>query len=204
MIDGFLADVGGIGLLWLCLLAFGLAFGEAALFMDLLVPGEVGMVVLGAAAADAGHPVPLLVAFAAAGALAGDTVSYALGRRYGRSLIQRFRLLRRRLEPVVDEAERHFEEHGGRSVFVARFVGALRAVVPVVAGISRLPVRTFLAFDAPAAVVWAALTMSLGALLGPQVADRVDQVGTVVSVVAVVALAAWWWRRRRKRRQDSA
>ena len=204
MLDGFLADVGGLGLLWLCLLAFGLAFGETAMFMDLLVPGEVGMVIVGAAAADAGEPVPLLVASAAAGAICGDTTSYALGRRFGRPLVHRFALARRRFEPVIDEAERHFATHGGRSVFFGRFVGALRAVVPFVAGIARLPLRTFLAWNVAASVLWAGVVVTLGAVLGRSVADRVDQVGTVVSVVVVLALGAWWWRRRRRRAASGA
>lgn len=203
MLDGFLADVGGIGLVWLCLLGFGLAFGETAMFMDLLVPGEVGMVVVGAAAAEGGEPVVAVVACAALGAVCGDTASYGLGRRYGRGLIHRFALTRRRLEPVVDDAERHFAEHGGRSVFVARFVGALRAVVPFVAGIGRLRFRTFLAWNLVASVLWAGLVVSLGAWLGRGIADRVDQVGTGISVVALALVGLWWFRRRRRRRVAS-
>lgn len=198
MLDGFLADVGGLGLVWLCVLAFGLAFAETAMFMDLLVPGEVGMVVVGAAAAEADLPVPAVVACAALGALAGDTVSYGLGRRFGRPLIGRFRVTRRRIGPVVDDAERHFAEHGGRSVFFARFVGALRAVVPFVAGISRLPFGTFLAWNAAASLLWAGAVVTLGAVLGRTVADQVDRVSTLLSVVVLLGLGIWWWRRRRR------
>ena len=202
MLDSFLADVGGLGLVWLCVLAFGLAFGETAMFMDLLVPGEVGMVVVGAAAAEADLPVPVVIGCATLGAICGDSVSYSLGRRFGRPLIGRFRVVRRRIGPVVDDAERHFAEHGGRSVFFARFVGALRAVVPFVAGIARLRLRTFLAWNAAASVLWAGLVISLGALLGEQVAGRVDQVSTVVSVVVLVGLGVWWWRRRHRTAAD--
>jgi membrane protein DedA with SNARE-associated domain len=198
VLDGFLADVGGLGLLWLCVLAFGLAFAETAMFLDLLVPGEVGMVVVGAAAAEADLPVPALVACAALGAIAGDTASYGLGRRFGRPLIGRFRVTRRRIGPVVDDAERHFAEHGGRSVFFARFVGALRAVVPFVAGIARLRFGTFLAWNAAASVLWAGLVITIGAVLGRSVADQVDRASTVVSGAVLLALGVWWWRRRRR------
>ncbi len=197
MLDSFLADLGGIGLVWLCVLAFALAFGETALFTDLVVPGEVGMVVVGAAAAEAGRPIPALVACATLGAISGDSVSYALGRRFGRPLLGRFRFTRRRMGPVVDRAERHFAEHGGRSVFLARFVGALRAVVPFVAGIARLPVRTFLAWNAAASLLWAGAIVTLGAVAGKGVASLLERVSTAVSVVVLLALAAWWWRRRR-------
>ncbi len=204
MLDGLLTDLSGLGLLGLCLLAAGLAFGETAMFLDLIVPGEVGMIIVGAAASEAGVPVPVVVLAAAVGAMAGDAASYAMGRRWGRAIIDHFALSRRRLGPLVDAAEAHFAQHGGRSVFAARWVGALRAVVPFVAGMGRLRFGTFLLWNAAASILWAGAAVGAGAVLGRSIADQVDRAGTILSVVVLVALAVWGLRRRARHRAVAA
>lgn len=194
MLTDVVDALGDLGLVGLCLAVAFLAFSETAILLDLAVPGEVGLVLGGAAAASAGHPVVVVIAAAALGALAGDSLSYTVGRRWGRPLIERFRWTRRRLLPVVDRAEHHFAEHGGRSVFIGRWIGALRAVVPFVAGIGRLRVATFLLWNVAASISWATTVVLVGFWLGEPVADTVDRIGTVVSVAAVVAIGlAWWW-----------
>lgn len=187
--------------LGLCIAVGLLAFGETAVLLDLFVPGEVGLVLAGAAAAAGDHPTALIAAAAAIGAFAGDTTSYAIGRHWGRGLLDRFGLLRRRLSSAVERAEDHFERHGGRSVFIARWIGALRAVVPFVAGVSRLAVASFLAWNAAASLLWAGTVVVAGALLGRHIASTVDRIGTVISIVAIAAIAGvFLWRQVRSKR----
>lgn len=197
MVTDLIDALGDLGLFGLCLAVAFLAFSETAILLDLVVPGEVGLVLGGAAAAAAGHPVAPVVAAAALGATAGDTTSYLIGRRWGRPLIARFSITRRRFGPVIERAEAHFEEHGGRSVFFGRFVGALRAVVPFVAGVGRLPVGRFLEWNAAASILWGGSVVLAGYWLGEPVADTVDRIGTALSLAVVAVIAgAWWWRRR--------
>lgn len=183
---------------WLHLAAGGLAFGETAIFLDLLVPGEVGMVVVGASAAAGDHSLPLVIAAAAIGATAGDSASYAIGRFAGRPLLCRWEPVRRRMGPKIERAGKLFERRGGPTVFFARFVGALRAIAPLVAGIERMRFPTFLAWNAAASVVWATTTVSLGWFLGDRIAAVVDRGGWGVSAIVLVAAAVWWWRRHRR------
>ena len=197
MVTDLLERLGELSTVGLCVAVALLAFSETAILLDLAVPGEVGLVLAGAAAAHGDHPVAAVVLAGAVGATAGDTVSYLVGRRWGRAVIERFALTRRRLTPVVDRAEAHFARHGGRSVFLARWVGALRAVVPFVAGLGRLRVATFLAWNVVASLAWASVVVLLGWGFGERVASVVDRVGLGLSTVVVVGLvAAWWWRRR--------
>ncbi|MBM3673112.1 MAG: hypothetical protein FJW86_13160 [Actinobacteria bacterium] len=90
-ITDLLEDVASIGGGWLLLVAFFLAFAETALFADLIVPGEVGLIVAGAAAARGDEP-PLvaLIAVAALGATLGDSVGWLLGKKFGVRLIEKF------------------------------------------------------------------------------------------------------------------
>jgi membrane protein DedA with SNARE-associated domain len=142
-----------------------------------------------------------MVAAAAFGSLAGDTVSYTIGRRWGRELIDRFTVTRRRLGPLVDRADRYFAVHGGRAVFFGRWVGALRAVVPFVAGLGHLRFRSFLAWNVAASVLWAAVTIAVGAGFGRGMASTVDRLGTWVSAAVVLVAVGWLLRRAKRRRQ---
>lgn len=196
MFTDLLERLGDLGTVGLCLAVAFLAFSETAILLDLAVPGEVGLVLAGAAAAHGDHPVAAVVLAAAAGATVGDSVSYVVGRRWGRRVIERFALTRRRLLPIVHRAEEHFVHHGGRSVFLARWVGALRAVVPFVAGMACLSAPTFVAWNVAASLGWASVVVLLGWSLGEPVAGAVDRVGLGVSAVVLGVLAFVWWRRR--------
>ena len=183
-----LDEVGRLGGFLLCLAVFGVSFGESAVLMDFVVPGEVGMVVAGAAAKRNDVSPWLLVIIGTLGAVLGDSFSYVVGRRWGMTLVRRWSWLRRRLEPRFERAHVYFDQHGGRAVFVARWVGALRAIVPAVAGTSEMPYRRFVLWDAVAAVLWVTTMVWLGALLGDDIARVVDRVGTGISLVVVGAI----------------
>lgn len=198
--DRILDATSRLGTPWLHLAAGGLAYGETAVLLDLIVPGEVGMVVVGASAAAGDVALAPVIAAAALGATLGDSTSYALGRFAGRPLLCRWEPIRRRMSPKIERAEAQFARRGGALVFLARFVGALRAVAPLVAGIEHMPFRRFLAWNVAASIVWASLTVSLGYVFGDEIASFVDRGGWVLSVVIVLGMGAWWLRRRRRGR----
>ena len=181
-----------------------LAFSETAMFFDLLVPGEVGMVLAGAAGAQGDVSLLGLVVAGASGALLGDSFSYVLGRRYGPRLVHRFAFVRRRLEPHLDSAHAYFARRGGVAVFGARWVGALRAVVPFVAGTAAMPYPRFLVWNVLASFGWVSTTVALGWYAGEPAARAVDRIGLVVSAVVVVVIAAAWLRRRQRSRRGTA
>jgi undecaprenyl-diphosphatase len=182
------------------LVVFLVVLAESLIVTDLVVPGEVGLVVAGAAAAANGTSIGLVIGAAAAGAVAGDTVGYLLGRRFGTELITTRRWLRR-FRPALRRAHRYFAERGIATVAAARWVGALRGVVPVVAGSARLEAPRFYVAAAPSAVAWSATMAGLGYVFGDDIADVIDRVGLLVSAAAIVVIVAviWWGKRRRTR-----
>lgn len=206
MLTRLIDVVGGLGFTGLALSAAALAFSETAVGLDLVVPGEAGMLVVGAAADQHAYsPVPLAVA-AAVGATVGDTVSYAIGRRWGLALLERWRLTRR-LVPKARDAEGWFERRGGAAVFIGRWVGALRAIVPVIAGTARMSFGRFLAWNVLASVTWAGAAVTLGYVLGTSAARQVDRMGFWSYLALLGAVGAWWlvrrWRRRDRPRTAS-
>jgi membrane-associated protein len=189
------ADLGGPAL---HAVAFLLAFGECALFLDLVVPGEAGMVVVGAAAARGDYPLPTLIAAAGAGAIAGDSFSYFVGRRWGLALVRRWEPVRKRLEPRIEHAHGYFERRGGAAVFLGRFVGVLRGVVPVVAGTSSMPYPRFLMWNALASIVWTSAVLTAGYVVGRNVETIVSRVGLAVTAAVIAGVVVWWLVRRRR------
>jgi undecaprenyl-diphosphatase len=175
---------------------------ECAAFVGFLVPGETLVIFGGFLAAEGILDVPQLVTVVISGAIAGDSIGYALGRHLGRPWLvrhgARFGLPRRRL----DQMERLFERHGGKAILIGRFIGFLRALGPFVAGSSRMPYRRFIVWDAVGAVPWAFFFVYLGYVLAESwhIAEKwVGRVGFVAGSLTVLAVVAFvWWRRRRR------
>lgn len=192
--DGLL----GLASPWAYVVVGLLAGLEAAAFVGLVIPGETAMLLGGVLAFTGRASVVVMMVCAAAGAVVGDSVGYELGRRFAGPL-RRSRLGRRVGPDRWDRAEAYVRDLGGRGVFLGRFVGVLRAMVPFVAGAGRMPYRTFLPYNALGAVIWAPGFVFAGFLAGhsyQRVERAAGRAGLLLALglvlVASVALAARW------------
>jgi membrane-associated protein len=104
-------------------------------------------------------PVEVLAACAWLGAVLGDGLGYVLGRRFGRPWITRGGGWRRRF---VDAAERMYERHGWFAVVICRWFPGVRAVVPTLAGVGRMPPVAFALANGAGALVWAVGMVVIG------------------------------------------
>lgn len=182
---------------------FALPALEASTLLGIVVPGELALVLGGVLAHQGRVPLAAVVAAGAAGAVVGDTVGYAIGRRVGERLLAH--LPRRLVEPgQVERATALVRRLGGRAVFAGRFIAALRALVPGLAGVAGVPYRTFLVYNLAGGVLWATGFVLLGFAAGPawRTAERVvGNAGLVLlGVIVAAAAAAALVRRRRSRR----
>jgi membrane-associated protein len=132
-----------------------LAFGEAAAFVGLLLPGEVAVLLGGLLASQGRVSLPVLLCVVAAAAIAGDSAGYEIGRRWGSRLLSTH--VAQRHAGAVCDVMGQLQRHAGAAVFVGRWTSVLRAVVPAVAGMSRMPYGRFLAFNVLGGVAWAAV-----------------------------------------------
>ncbi len=175
---------------WAYVLVGALALLEASAFVGLVVPGETALLVGGFVAYQGRADLWLMMAVAAIGAIVGDSIGYEVGRHLGPAL-RRSRLGRRVGEQRWARAEAYVERRGGRAVFLGRFVGVLRALVPTLAGVSRMPYRRFVAWNAAGGLVWAPTFVAAGYLAGGSYrrVERYAGQATLVLVV-VVAMAA--------------
>jgi undecaprenyl-diphosphatase len=131
-----------------------LAFLEAAALIGLFVPGETALLLGGILAAQGRVSLVGLIVVAVVAAILGDAVGYEIGRRWGSRLLAS-RLLRRRAA-TVQRASAAMVRWGGAVVFVGRWVGGTRACVPALAGMTRMPYRTFAFSNVLGGITWAA------------------------------------------------
>ncbi len=190
---------------WLYLLAGGLAFAEAALLVGMVVPGETALLVAGVFCNPKFGDLKLeiMIPLAVLCAIAGDSVGYEFGRKFGPPL-RRSRLgfwVGERRWALVDG---FVHRHGGKAVLLGRLTAVLRALMPSVAGMSGMRYRTFLVWNAAGGVIWAPGCV----LLGYAFASALNVVGEALTwaplaVLAVVVAVAVVLHRRRGRRVEA-
>jgi membrane-associated protein len=152
----------------------GIIFLDRAAFTGIFIPGEL-FVALGGIFAGRGElSLTLVIVTAALAGILGETVSYWLGRRYGVGIVRHLPL-GNRFEKHLDDAHDYFRRHGGKTVFIARYVSVVGTFLPFVAGMSEMPFGRFLLFDAVALTLWAIAVTLLGYLLNSQI-HLVDQI----------------------------
>ncbi len=154
---------------WLAAGLFLIAFLESLAIAGLVIPGVAILFAIAALAGKTGMPVGEALAWAWAGAVLGDGISYLLGRQLKGRLhsvwpFSRYpRMLRR--------GEHFFLLHGGKSVVIGRFVGPIRPVIPLIAGAFRMPSRRFFTFNILSAIGWAPVYVLPGFLVGSALAS---------------------------------
>jgi membrane protein DedA with SNARE-associated domain len=161
------------------------------------LPGETALVTTAVLAHD--HwGIEWVIVVAAAGAIVGDNVGYWLGRIGGRKLLDRYEITRRYAEKALPPSERFFARHGGKTVFLARFIAVLRITAAWLAGISRMRWWEFFLWNAAGGIVWATGVGLLAYYAGKAAADAVGRYGLygaavviVVGVLVVLALRIW-------------
>src|SRR5690349_15604854 len=170
-----------------------LVFAEAALFFGFVLPGETAVLLGGVLASMGALSLPVLLCVVVAAAVAGDTVGYLVGRRFGPRLL-RLPVLRRHADGLSVAQER-LRERGGWAVLLGRFTAFLRAVMPGIAGSSRMPWRRFAAFNALGGLVWGAGITLLGYAVGGSYEKALPWLGrsgvAALVLVALVVLVAW-------------
>jgi membrane protein DedA with SNARE-associated domain len=133
---------------------------ETSILIGLIVPGDTVVLVASTAVGNPVEYVGLVVAVIV-GALCGESIGFALGRFFGPHI--RASRLGRRLGPQnFDRAEAYLARRGGIAVFLSRFLPVLHSLIPLTVGMSPMRYRTFMAWTAPACVIWAFAYVSVG------------------------------------------
>jgi undecaprenyl-diphosphatase len=181
---------------WTYLLVGVFAFAETGAFVGLVVPGETVMLLGGAVAGQGAIDIYLLIAIAWFSAWAGDTTSFFLGRRLGGEFVMRngprFGISHERFEKVED----YFSRHGGKTIFIGRFISLVRAFAPFIAGSSGMRYRAFVPYSILGTGLWASAHILIGYFFSRSIDTAAKYAGRgafllatlIVVVVGVVVL----------------
>ncbi|MCW9024979.1 MAG: VTT domain-containing protein [Gammaproteobacteria bacterium] len=172
------------------LVVFLAAFSESLAIVGLFVPGAAIMVSCGALVAMGVLPVWPTLLVAVIGAILGDSLSYWVGYRYKHTL--RLHWPFSRYPDMLDRGIRFFEKHGGKSVALGRFVGPIRAVVPLIAGMLEMPRQRFLLTNIASAIVWAPVYMFPGYLFGLSLEVASEFAGRFLILLAILIVTVWF------------
>lgn len=176
-------------------------YGYAAVFFGVFlentgipVPGET-MVLAGGALSHYGQlSLERVIAVAVLGATLGDNLGFAIGRRGGRRLVERYGPSIGATPARLREFDRFFERHGAKTVLVARFITGLRVFCAILAGGSGMRWATFLLFNATGALLWSIAIAVVGYFLGRSWATLERLIGGagLAGLAIVLALVALW------------
>lgn len=193
-IDGFLGFLQDMDPVLRTLLA-GLAIMlETSVLVGLIVPGDT-IVLVASVGVQGLIEYFSLVAIVIVGALVGESIGFAIGRYFGPKL--RAGRLGQRLGPEkLERADRFVDRRGGIAVFISRFLPVFHSVVPMVAGMSQMTYRRFMAWTAPACTLWAFIYVSVGSGAAETYRELKDQfdwagwvfIGLIVVFIVIAAI----------------
>ena len=180
---------------------FAIAFCDALVVVGIVMPALPLLFAVGAMVGLGHVSGPYAIVCAAAGAFTGDALSYWIGRRWGRQLRTRWPFSR--YPQWLDRGESLFRRRGAQSIFIARFIGAVRPFVPAIAGMLHMPLRRYFIPSAIACVLWSISFLAPGWILGKSydavaaVADRLalalGALGLAIAVAWASVLYTWRW-----------
>jgi len=168
---------------------FAIVFAESGLFFGFFLPGDSLLFTAGFIASQ--RPdllnLPSLMVLLAIAAIAGDSVGYWSGEKFGRRLFQREDSIWFHKKHLVT-AHEFYEKHGGKAIILARFLPAVRTFVPIVAGMAQMSYRRFLFFNVFGGMFWVIGLSGAGFVFGNVVPD-VDRYLIPVILLIIIASA---------------
>ncbi len=173
-------------------------FVETGLFFGFFLPGDSLLLTVGVLG-SAGHvDLALLIPFSILGAILGDQLGYAIGRRSGEALAYRYRFVR----DNVERAGEFYSKHGGKAIVLARFVPVVRTFAPIVAGAAGMSYSRFTVSNIAGGALWVLSVMLAGYFVGSLVPAVTDYLNPLILVVILTSplvwISTWTWGRTKK------
>jgi membrane-associated protein len=181
---------------------FLIIFAESGLLIGFFLPGDSLLFTAGLLSSqDKLAPFPIVLAGVFCAAVVGDQVGYVFGRRVGPALFRRpdSRLFK---QEYVEKAQNYFEEHGSKTIVLARFIPVVRTFAPIVAGVGKMHYRTFVSYNVLGALLWAVGVTSLGYILGESIPSIDKYLLPIIGVIILVSVAPVAWEIHKSRKES--
>ena len=148
---------------------------------------------------------PYIILMGIFAATLGDNIGYWIGYRGGRPMLERYQHIFHIRQKTLERGERLFAKYGSHTIFFARFIAGMRIIAGPMAGVLRMPWRSFALFNFLGATVWVTVISLVGYFFGSEwdelvrIMKRVN-VGLFLAAAVVIAFLYWRYRRRRAAR----
>ncbi|HXH55292.1 MAG TPA: VTT domain-containing protein [Gammaproteobacteria bacterium] len=175
---------------WSGFIVFLISLSESLAIVGLVVPGVVMMTAIGGMMGSGHLPFWATLSWAILGAIAGDGISYWLGYHYHQQLRNFWPF--KQFPKLLARGETFFTLHGGKSIIFGRFVGPVRPMIPVIAGMMDMSPKRFLFFNILSAIAWAPLYCLPGILIGASLGTLPPEVASRAGLLVLLLLLAFW------------
>ncbi len=179
---------------------FVIVFMETGIFLGFFFPGDSLLFVAGLLAAQGLFSPALLILVLIVAAVTGNMTGYWFGQKVGPKLFERKDSFFFRKEHVY-QAQAFYEKHGAKTILLARFIPIVRTFAPIVAGIARMPYRSFLLYNVIGATVWSCGLVLGGYLFGNLITDVDRYLLPVILVIIILSFLPAIWHIVQQRRQ---
>ncbi|MBV9006674.1 MAG: DedA family protein [Solirubrobacterales bacterium] len=164
-------------------------------------PGETALVLAAVLASQGKLQIEFVILIGIVSAIVGDNIGYLLGRRLGREVLEAPGPFYRRRLMVIRSGDRFFKRHGPKAVFLARWIALVRFAAAWLAGINRMPFKTFFFWNALGGITWGITYGLVGYFGGHAAAHVLAQAGVVGAVVlGALVIGAYVYVKIRERR----
>ncbi len=166
----------------------GIVFAESGLLIGFFLPGDSLLFTAGFLASQGYFNITIMATICFVAAVAGDSVGYAFGHRYGRKLFTRPESRFFKKENLL-RAESFYEKYGGKTIIIARFVPIVRTFAPIVAGMGNMSYPKFLAYNLVGGAIWGLGMPFLGYWLGGTVPGIDRYLIPVLIIIIILSIA---------------
>src|SRR5215510_3427538 len=181
---------------WTYGILFAVIFLETGLVVTPFLPGDSLLFAAGTFAALGSINIYFLIGLLTVAAILGDTVNYSIGHYLG----ERAYNIKFLKKEYFDRTHAFFEKHGGKTIFLARFVPIVRTFAPFVAGIGKMSYSYFATYNIVGGIVWVLLFTFAGYFFGniPFVQNNFEFVILAIILISILPMAVEWWKARRE------
>jgi len=199
-LDAYLAQIIATYGVWTYGILFTVIFVETGLVIFPFLPGDSLLFAAGTFAALGALNIWFLMGLLMVAAILGDTVNYSIGHYLG----ERAYDIKWIKKENLDKTHAFFEKHGGKAIFLARFVPIVRTFAPFVAGIGKMDYSYFITYNLTGGVTWVALFTLLGYFFGNLefVQKNFELVIIAIILISVVPMGYEWMKARREKKAE--
>ncbi len=180
-LDTILPTIGYLGI-------FLIVFAESGLFFGFFLPGDSLLFTAGFLASQSIFGILPLAIGCFIAAVAGDSVGYFFGHKFGKRLFHKKESFFFHKDNLM-RAEKFYEEHGKKTIILARFMPIIRTFAPIVAGIGSMHYRTFVAYNLIGGFFWSVGLTTAGYFLGKSIPDVDKYLLPIIMLIILVSIA---------------